>query len=474
MKKGKAKKSSIAKKMIGILVSLGLITTLMCVLNLAAYGTLGDYNKDMAESVATLVEEADLGDDQAELIEHIEWLQERIDIKIDGTYIFDIILVILALVVTAIAIVVSMKLIVTPTKNVSRKLEEVVASIKNNEGDLTVRVDAKSNDEIGQLAKDVNEFIEILQKYMISMNANSDKMKVSVDIVTKGVEDSNNSVTSVSSATEEMAASMEEMAATIQQVAEGSSNILRQVQGITGSAEQGVGTIKDLEDRVGGMRDNVLQSKASTTKVIEDIQESLEKSVQESNSVKQIQELTDDILGIASQTNLLALNASIEAARAGEAGKGFAVVADEIRVLADNSRETANSIQEISHVVIAAVDKLASNSKEMLTFIDGNVMKDYDSFVEIMNQYQKDAEMLNQLISGFAREAADMNSTMDSMNISINDIAITIDESANAVSNVASDATDLVSVMMDIHAEAANNQKISEEMIKEVKRFKKL
>lgn len=103
---------------------------------------------------------------------------------------------------------------------------------------------------------------------------------------------------------------------------------------------------------------------------------------------EKINELTNNILNIASQTNLLALNASIEAARAGEAGRGFAVVADEIRNLAENSRDTANDIQNISVLVTEAVRVLSENAEEMLKFVGTDVIKDYDGFVDVVNQYQ--------------------------------------------------------------------------------------
>ncbi len=473
MKAKKEKKSSVAKTLTNILVILGLITMLMCIANVAAYNTLEGYNDILQECVTEL--EALIGNNQSsELLKETDWVLERIQIKIDGTYIFDVILVVLAVVVTVVAIITSLRMIAKPTKKVSSALETLVRSIENNEGDLTVRIDVKSKDEIGQIAADINTFVELLQNNMLTMKSGADRMQNSLTIVGTKVEDSNNSVTNVSSSTEELAASMQAVTATIQEIANGSDQVLKQAEGISGDADSGVDTVADLQKRVTATRDSVVESKQTATSVIGSIETSLEAAVEESNSVKKIQELTKGILDIASQTNLLALNASIEAARAGDAGRGFAVVAEEIRVLADNSQQAAVGIQEISNTVISAVGKLVSNSKEMLAFMDSNVMKDYDSFVEIMNRYQQDTEMLNSLFTNFAGEAANMAKTMQSMNAGINDIATTIDESANAVSTVATDASELVEAMLEIQNETNVNREVSEEVIAVVDRFKKL
>ena len=194
------RKSSIATKMVVILVVLGIITGLMCYLNLMAYDVLQGYNVSLKENISMLQNAS--GNDVVELTNDINYLMERIDIKINGTYIFDIILLGVSLVVTIIAIIVSFRMIVTPAKKVAGTLEEIVKSIKNGDGDLTARVYLKSNDEIGQLAMDINEFVGLLQENMITMRQSSDRLKLSMDVVTDKVDTSNGSVTNVSSSTE--------------------------------------------------------------------------------------------------------------------------------------------------------------------------------------------------------------------------------------------------------------------------------
>jgi len=117
-------------------------------------------------------------------------------------------------------------------------------------------------------------------------------------------------------------------------------------------------------------------SQESAKALMIEAEKNLNKAIEDSKAVEQIDILTDSILQITNQTNLLALNAAIEAARAGEAGKGFSVVADEIRKLAEDSRRNATKIQEITASALKSVKQLAKNATIVLNFLINDVNKD--------------------------------------------------------------------------------------------------
>lgn len=399
-------------------------------------------------------------------------IQDKTTAMIKRMYMLSIALVVLFLFVFAGIIVVVVLTISRPAKKSGTLLRRIVSKIENQEGDLTERIPVRTKDEIGQMADGINGFLEQLQGIMRKLKTESERMMLSAKTVCEKIDESNESAGSVSAAMEEMAASMEEISATLGQMATGSDNVLNEIKVMTSQVNDGVQLVIDIKERAQNMHRSTVDSKESAGQIVSDIRQTLTSAVSESRSVEQINELTAEILNIASQTNLLALNASIEAARAGDAGRGFAVVAEEIRVLADNSRETANNIQNISNQVTGAVERLADNAESMLQFIDEKVMKDYDGFVGVVEQYEKDADNVNEILGEFSKNTNDINGTMQNMNVGINDIAIAVDESAKGVTSVAENAASLVQSIIQIQRETENNQEISAKLSNEVNRFK--
>ena len=361
-----------------------------------------------------------------------------------------------------------------PVQSVTRQLNTIVHSIKNGEGDLTLRVKTKSKDEIGQMVYGINTFIESLQKIMKEVKGYSVELQSSVDEVNEQVSNVTGNVNDTSAATEELSASMEEVAATSSGINEQISGVNQAVVQMQEEAENFAQYALKVQQRANELKQNANISKENTSDMLQQMTEVLRASMEHSKKVTMINELTNNILDISSQTNLLALNASIEAARAGEAGKGFAVVAEEIRVLADNSRETANSIQEISKMVTGAVEELAENADEMLQYVNEKVLSDYDNMVDTGVRYDEDASKFGSVLQHFSNETEELRDIMRQMVDSINSISLTIDDSAKAVESVATGAAELVDSMQHINSNMDTNNQISSTLKDEVNRFKNL
>lgn len=130
----------------------------------------------------------------------------------------------------------------------------------------------------------------------------------------------------------------------------------------------------------------------NSTSLTEKISSDVNKSMEQAKMITQISDLANTISEIAGQTNLLALNAAIEAARAGDAGKGFAVVADEVRQMADISNQTASEIQNFTNDVTKAVNELIASSKDMLNYMEHDVMNNYEIMKTTVSNYKEDSE----------------------------------------------------------------------------------
>ncbi len=436
-------------------------------------------NEDIAEIVGTSYLFQFIGPAQTAESAYIELVNAKTDAiekvnaqKISSTKTFDILAFLVAVIICIGAIIVVRLTVAKPARNSGKQIEQLVYKLQNNEGDLTERIPVTTKDEIGQMTMGINGFLEQLQYIMRTLKQESETLKDSAELVRQELGASNTSASTVSATMEEMSASMEEISATLGQIATGSDRVLDDIKAMMGRVNDGTELVEEIKKRANEIHQTTIEGKESTGQAMGEIRQKLTGAVEESRSVEQINELTGEILNIASQTNLLALNASIEAARAGEAGKGFAVVADEIRNLADSSRDTANNIQSISNMVTAAVERLADSAEQMMHFVDEKVMEDYDGFVDVVNQYRQDAESVNEIMTEFSRNSNEIENTMQTMNEGINDIATAVDESAQGVTSVAESAVELVDAISRIQRETENNQEISEQLNNEVSKFK--
>lgn len=240
-------------------------------------------------------------------------------------------------------------------------------------------------------------------------------------VLTQGISDILNSVVQVMKQTTEANELAENIKVTGQEL-----GIL--VEDVAKKAGEAAEQSSDIMSRAGKQHEDSERSEREAVSLYSETKIELEKAIADSQRVRDIDTLTEEILSISSQTNLLALNASIEAARAGEAGKGFAVVADEIRQLADNSREAVDKIRQVTEDVVQNVSVLSGRSREVLEFMNEKVMKDYQSMTELARMYKQDAVFYSGISGDLGTASRQMSASMEGINASLRSIAALVGE----------------------------------------------
>ena len=355
--------------------------------------------------------------------------------------------------------------------SIRKELDSIISNINAGKGDLTARINTKTETEVKAIKDGLNDFIETLQNIIRDVKEGTVVLKTSSEEMTAQIRKASDNVTNSSAALEELSASMDNVATTAAGINDRLVDVKEAVDTINDAAEEGNETARSIKTEAAEIKSEAEEKKANTGAKMEELSSVLEQSVRDSEKVKQINDLTNDILDIASQTNLLALNASIEAARAGEAGKGFAVVADEISSLAANSRETANTIQEISKEVTAAVNTLSKNAQEVLEFINTTVLADYDAFVETGDKYENTSAVIDQMIEKFSERADHLREIMDEMVENVNAITQSVEQSTQAISMSATNSTEIVEEISEIDIAMGKNNDVTEQLNSSADKF---
>ena len=366
------------------------------------------------------------------------------------------IVIIISVILIIVAIYCVMKYVIKPIIATNKDIRDIIDGIDNGEGDLTKRVRVISNDEIADLGNGINLFMDKLQEILKLIIENTNYMENVVAEVDGSVVKSNDSASDLSAMTEELSATMQDVGLSVNTINDNADNILKDVDINQFSKEMKANAEKIESDA----RYNMVQ----TGEKVGNILDVLNKAIEDSKSVDQVNNLTNDILNISSQTNLLALNASIEAARAGEAGKGFAVVADEIRQLADSSRETANKIQSINSVVVAAVNNLSDNANNLVSYLQQTILPEFQTFVDGGVKYKENASYIENAMDEFVEKTDVLKKNMDEIAHSINTITTVVDDGAAGVNNAAISTQDLVEDIVNISNKMIENKGIAQNL----------
>lgn len=307
---------------------------------------------------------------------------------------------------------------------------------QSGDGDLTVRGDYVSKDELGQLTTSFNTMTEQLHHVIIEMTDTSKHVATASDELSTNAE-------ATTKATEMVAVTMEEIASGASQQLNQVSGASRTVQDLTSGVSQVAGNAQQMTDATGDAMDKVThggqvvrQLGQQMERINTDFTELGHVIVGLGNRSQEIGQITDSITGIAAQTNLLALNAAIEAARAGEQGRGFAVVAAEVKTLAEQSALAAKQIESLIQVIQQETEQSVVSMEKVTT------------------------EMTNGI-----QVAGEASASFETIERSISDVTGQVEEVSGAVQEMAAGSEQISAIMREIQgvteSTAAGTENIS-------------
>jgi len=335
-----------------------------------------------------------------------------------------ILFIALALIIITIAIIyiVATK-IVTPIQNMAANLNDIA----QGEGDLTLRLAVKGHDEIAQLGKSFNLFVDKLQSTISEINTSTNGInkaganisQQSSNIATQLLQH-NDETEQVVSAITEMSSTANEVATNTNQVAEATLAVTAEVLNAQECVDVSLAEVSALVKEIDGASKSM---------------DSLSEQSQKINNVLTV------IGAIAEQTNLLALNAAIEAARAGEQGRGFAVVADEVRNLASRTQastlEINEMLNELHRLVEQSVNAMELSQERSVRSVDSS-----RAISDSLSSVTSSITSINDMSTQIATAATEQSSVTEEINrnvYSIQEIVNSLTQSSKEAEKVAHD-----------------------------------
>lgn len=376
-------------------------------------------------------------------------------------------------IIAAVILIIMILVILSQVKSVSRQINRVKNfAVQLAEGNFKVQsLESRRSDELGAMGQSLNEMYgnnkdmiskisghaKLLSDSSIELKRSVEELKKDYEMIESLMNQVNSDMTSSSAATEEVNAAVEEVNSSVNMLAS--------------ETEKSLELAGEIKKRANGIEDTSRNAYELANKLAAQNRAGLEKSIKNADVVKSIGALAEVISEIADQINLLSLNASIEAARAGEQGKGFAVVAGEIGNLAGETTAAVNKIKETIGEVEHAFSGIVEQSQSMLNFVTDTVAPDYDTFVNVAQQYGDDAQAIEKFSNDIAQMATNIETIIHEVSQAVSSVA---ESSQNTVDNsgqIMQSVNSVSAVVGEVSEMSSQQEKIAGELKEVVGKF---
>lgn len=284
------------------------------------------------------------------------------------------------------------------------------------DGDFTVdKLNVRGNDEMAQMSTALNSMFDANKNMLSGISKQAKNITLASKSLEKSAADLNNEFGEIQNQMSTINESMMTSSAAIEEINAGVEEVNTNVNIL---ADETTNTLKhahEIQIAAANVEKQSKESAEKATDLANKFEKQLADSIENAAVVENISQLAEVIANIADQIDLLSLNASIEAARAGEQGRGFAVVAGEIGKLAGDTSQAVANIQNTISEVHGAFEVMSGSAKDILSFVQNTVTKDYATFVEVASKYGADAHFFESAATGTADKADNIRRTMNGL-----------------------------------------------------------
>lgn len=350
-------------------------------------------------------------------------------------------------------------------------LNDKVLELVGGSGDLTKEINIHTGDELEVIANNMNVFIKQIRELVNEVSHSTADIISSGNELNKTVQENTLIMSGMNSDIENINTNMKNSATTSRML---STNLSASAENIADFAKQ----IREISNTVNEAKQNAQetaelakQNRSAALYSIERLSAGMKKTSEDAQEITKVGQIATEIGEIASQTRMLSLNAQIEAARAGEQGRGFAVVATEVGKLSQDIDRSVAEINTINETVITALDALIKASEEMINFISVNVVKDYDIFAEIGEEYGNTTETIGNRMLSIEKQSAEIAQTIADINETVQEITSTVLSTAKNANDLA-DATETFSNHLDqLNNTSLKNSTHTENLNKQLNKY---